>query len=165
MDMKSNWREAIPPRIAKLSVDQRGYPVPYGTATRSARTPLRRLASFSATMANWLEACRRAGIEPQIVTLNGQDPVLFILSSNVNRRHLNQGHKAMATARACLLSKQSQREGSNGVLASAIEWLSAGHSVFRSPINESKEGCCAGRQRGRGNRYSPIKKPRASVRR
>jgi hypothetical protein len=49
---------------------------------------------------NRLEACRRAGIKPQFVELdNGQDPVGFILSANVARRHLNKGQQAMAVAK------------------------------------------------------------------
>lgn len=59
---------------------------------------------------NRLEACRRAEVEPEFMTLNGQEPVAFILSCNVNRRHLNKGQQAMAVARACSFSEQSVRE-------------------------------------------------------
>src|SRR6266516_7006492 len=34
------------------------------------------------------EACRRAGVEPTTVELDGQDPATYILSANINRRHL-----------------------------------------------------------------------------
>lgn len=54
---------------------------------------------------NRLEGCRRAGREPTFTTLNGQDPVAFILSANVARRHLTKGQQAMAVARALLFFK------------------------------------------------------------
>jgi hypothetical protein len=40
----------------------------------------------------------------------GQDPVAFIISTNVNRRHLTKGQQAMAVARARLLSRQPIRQ-------------------------------------------------------
>jgi hypothetical protein len=47
---------------------------------------------------NRLEACKRAGVEPQTEILNGTDPVVYILAQNVKRRHLSAGQKAMAVA-------------------------------------------------------------------
>ena len=61
---------------------------------------------------NRQEACKRAGIKPAYETLNGQDPIVYILSANINRRHMTQGQRAMITAKTCLLSKQSQRAAS-----------------------------------------------------
>jgi hypothetical protein len=48
---------------------------------------------------NRREACRRAGIEPRCEELNGTDPVAYILATNVNRRHLTKGQRAMAVAK------------------------------------------------------------------
>jgi hypothetical protein len=47
---------------------------------------------------NRQEACRRAQVEPTYAALNGVDPVAFIMSANVSRRHLNKGQQAMAVA-------------------------------------------------------------------
>ena len=58
---------------------------------------------------NRLEACRRAGMEPDVVTLPPTDPdpddpdgnqraAEFILSANLHRRHMVTGARAMATA-------------------------------------------------------------------
>ncbi|MBA2703470.1 MAG: ParB N-terminal domain-containing protein [Blastocatellia bacterium] len=44
--------------------------------------------------------CKRAGVEPRKTTLNGHDPVAFILSQNVARRHLTKGQQAMTIALA-----------------------------------------------------------------
>ena len=47
---------------------------------------------------NRLAACRMAGIEPTYTSLNGHDPVAYIVSSNVARRNLSKGQRAMAAA-------------------------------------------------------------------
>lgn len=59
-----------------------------------------------------VEACHRGCIEPRFTTLpEGQDPVAFILSCNVNRRHLSKGQQAMAVAKAhTLTTKLSLRQ-------------------------------------------------------
>ena len=44
-------------------------------------------------------ACLAAGIVPDYVLLDGQDPVTYILSANVHRRHMSKGQRAMAVAR------------------------------------------------------------------
>lgn len=47
---------------------------------------------------NRREACRIAGVDPATVELNGADPIAYILSSNINRRHMTKGQRAMAVA-------------------------------------------------------------------
>ena len=48
---------------------------------------------------NRREACRLAGVEPRLEELNGTDPVAYILATNINRRHLTKGQRAMAVAK------------------------------------------------------------------
>lgn len=48
---------------------------------------------------NRREACQRAGVTPRVEELNGTDPVAYILATNVNRRHLTKGQRAMAVAK------------------------------------------------------------------
>lgn len=43
---------------------------------------------------NRLAACRAAGVEPTFRTHTGGDPVAFVLSENLHRRHLTEGQKA-----------------------------------------------------------------------
>jgi hypothetical protein len=40
-------------------------------------------------------ACQMVSVEPRFVTLNGADPVAYILSANVHRRHISAGQRAM----------------------------------------------------------------------
>lgn len=45
-------------------------------------------------------ACQIAGVEPETVEVNPADPVAYVLSINLHRRHLNPSQKAMVAARA-----------------------------------------------------------------
>jgi ParB-like chromosome segregation protein Spo0J len=47
---------------------------------------------------NRLEACNRARVSPEFVVVALDDPIAFILSKNVARRHLKPGQRAMAVA-------------------------------------------------------------------
>src|SRR3974390_2198233 len=47
---------------------------------------------------NRLEACTLAKVEPEFVTLNGEDPEAFIISQNLARRHLTPGQRAIVAA-------------------------------------------------------------------
>ena len=58
---------------------------------------------------NRLAACQLAGVEPRFETLDGQDPVAYILSSNIARRHLTKGQAAMVTVRVRVLSQNTMR--------------------------------------------------------
>lgn len=64
---------------------------------------------------NRLHACVTSGVEPRFERLaEGADPVAFILSANIERRHLTKGQQAVALARAYpeatgrLLSRQAR---------------------------------------------------------
>ena len=59
---------------------------------------------------NRLEACRRAHVQPAFVNLNGEDPLGFILASNVTRRHLSKGQRVMATSMALRVSGKTQQQ-------------------------------------------------------
>jgi hypothetical protein len=47
---------------------------------------------------NRLKACEIAGVEPKFQKINGQDQKAYILSVNINRRHMTAGARAMAVA-------------------------------------------------------------------
>lgn len=49
---------------------------------------------------NRLAACATAGVKPRFAKLNGHDPTAYILASNVLRRHLTQGQRAMVVAKS-----------------------------------------------------------------
>ena len=47
---------------------------------------------------NRLAACRIAKVQPTSAQLNGADPIAYIISANINRRHMTKGQRAMAVA-------------------------------------------------------------------
>src|SRR5882672_1446759 len=47
---------------------------------------------------NRLAACKQAGVKPTFRKLNGEDQKAFILSVNINRRHMTKGQRAIAVA-------------------------------------------------------------------
>jgi len=59
---------------------------------------------------NRLRACELAGVEPAFEQLGDHDPVAYILSSNVNRRHMSKGQLAMVVAQVVLKNNTSQAE-------------------------------------------------------
>ena len=45
------------------------------------------------------KACLIAGVEPTFVPYRGDDPLAFVLSSNLHRRHLDPSQRAMIAAK------------------------------------------------------------------
>jgi hypothetical protein len=58
----------------------------------------RRAGELLADGRNRREACRRVGVVPDYVLLDGADPVTYILSANIHRRHMTKSQRAMAVA-------------------------------------------------------------------
>lgn len=64
---------------------------------------------------NRLRACRDLGIEPKTVSPAIKDPVAFVVSANLARRHLDESQRAMCAARLVPMlaeeARERQREG------------------------------------------------------
>jgi ParB-like chromosome segregation protein Spo0J len=58
---------------------------------------------------NRLAGCKLAGIEPRFTVFAGDDPVAFIISSNLKRRHLNESQRAMVAAKLANLAHGGDR--------------------------------------------------------
>ncbi len=60
-------------------------------------------------------ACQKAGIEPEYIEIQTDDPVAYVLSLNLHRRHLNPSQLSMVAARAREFydreAKERMREG------------------------------------------------------
>jgi ParB-like chromosome segregation protein Spo0J len=55
-------------------------------------------------------ACRQAGVAPRFTEFAGPDPVAFVLSKNLHRRHLTAAQKAAIAAEALPLLEERERE-------------------------------------------------------
>ena len=55
------------------------------------------------------------GVEPDFVELSGSDPVAFIISANLARRHMTKGQRAMAGVKAGLILNITHGETANVV--------------------------------------------------
>lgn len=71
---------------------------------------------------NRRDACRLACVVPQVRHFEGEDPSAFVLSVNVNRRHMTAGQRAAARA---LLKPEGEKGGRGKTLAVRQEFSSA----------------------------------------
>lgn len=55
-------------------------------------------------------ACVKAGVVPVFEEYDGGDPIAFIVSENINRRHLNESQRALVAARISNLSHGGSRK-------------------------------------------------------
>ncbi|MCB1608192.1 MAG: hypothetical protein KDI71_14580 [Xanthomonadales bacterium] len=68
--------------------------------THGLREPITTINGMILDGGNRSRACEMAGVEPRYVEYDGTDPVAFVLSKNLERRHLTPGQRAAIVAAA-----------------------------------------------------------------
>jgi hypothetical protein len=87
-------------------------------------------------------ACLAAGIEPRFEEYTGDDPLGFVISRNLRRRHLDENQRAMVAAKIADLPKGANQHTPIGVpsQAAAAEMMNVGHRSVQRAAHVKKEG-------------------------
>ena len=78
---------------------------------------------------NLYRACEEAGIEPRFTEFSGGDPVRYVISLNLRRRHLDESQRAVCAARLVNILRGGDRR-SQGFQSANL------HSVSRADAAE-----------------------------
>jgi ParB-like chromosome segregation protein Spo0J len=89
-------------------------------------------------------ACKKAGVAPQTRKYTGKDPLAFVISANIHRRHLSESQRAMAAARIATLN-HGQRKADAPIGASltqvdAAESMGVGRRTVQRARKVIEEG-------------------------
>lgn len=87
---------------------------------------------------NRREACRVAGVAPHVRQLVGEDPTAFVMSSNIHRRHMTKGQRAMAVAMIYPEPAKVKRKGSGSLESKELGFSSAMLSQARTVLSFSR---------------------------
>jgi len=81
---------------------------------RSTSTGCARFSQTRPGRRRWT-ACRIAGVEPALIDVSPEDPIAYVLSLNLHRRHLSQSQLSIVADKAWAMydheAKERQREG------------------------------------------------------
>jgi transposase len=90
-------------------------------------------------------ACQKAKIKPKYRKYSGSDPLAFVVSLNVQRRHLTESQRAMAAARIATM-RDGQRKSAASIEAAGISQGEAAESlgVGRSSVQRARKVVEAG---------------------
>jgi hypothetical protein len=96
---------------------------------------------------NRLRACEAAGVEPTFADYTGDDPVAYVISLNLRRRHLDESQRAMVAAKLATLRRGDNQHSPIGETsqAKAAELLNVGkRSVERAAEVRDRGGAGVG---------------------
>ena len=83
---------------------------------------------------NRYRACQQLGIEVQTRNFIGADPLGFVLSANLHRRHLNEGQRAMVAAKLTSLDVGANQHSEGTSIDAASKLL----NVSRSSVDRAR---------------------------
>jgi N6-adenosine-specific RNA methylase IME4/ParB-like chromosome segregation protein Spo0J len=77
---------------------------------------------------NRYRACEAAGIEPTFTVYQGDDPVAYVVSLNLRRRHLSESQRAMVAAKLATLKLGDNQHSEGPSIEEASRLLNVGHA-------------------------------------
>lgn len=77
-------------------------------------------------------ACKRSGVKPEFRPYKGKDPLAFVVSVNIHRRHLNESQRAMAAAEIKALTKSANLHSGDRTTTAADSVSVSRRSVFHA---------------------------------
>jgi hypothetical protein len=83
---------------------------------------------------NRYRACLAAGVDPVFVPYRGDDPVAFVISVNLRRRHLDESQRAMVAARLATLRLGDNQHSGVCQLAEAPRSSMSASGASRAPV-------------------------------
>jgi len=76
------------------------------------RDPIMTLDGLVLDGRNRLRACELAGVEPRFIAFSGADPLAYVASMNLYRRHLNESQRALVAARVIEIYERAPDDAS-----------------------------------------------------
>src|SRR6516164_8735872 len=77
---------------------------------------------------NRYRACEAAGKEPTFTVYTGDDPVAYVVSLNLRRRHLDESQRAMVAAKLAKLRLGDNQHSEGSSIEGASRLLNVGHA-------------------------------------
>jgi ParB-like chromosome segregation protein Spo0J len=89
---------------------------------------------------NRYQACIEAGVEPRFEQYNGNDPLAYVISLNLKRRHLDESQRAMVAARIATLKLGDNQHSEGLPIGRASELLNIGERSAHRAREVLEEG-------------------------
>ena len=77
---------------------------------------------------NRYRACIEAGVEPTFTVYQGEDPIAYVISLNLRRRHLDESQRAMVAAKLATLKLGDNQHSEGPSIEEASRLLNVGHA-------------------------------------
>src|SRR5260370_26915168 len=77
---------------------------------------------------NRYRACTAAGVKPTFTVYTGDDPVAYVISLNLRRRHLDESQRAMVAAKLATLKLGDNQHSEGSSIEGASRLLNVGHA-------------------------------------
>lgn len=92
-------------------------------------------------------ACAKAGITPRFMEMDIEDPVDYVLSINLHRRHLTLGQRAIVAVKAAKLKEKYASEAKDRMISGKGHDGSGGRGHKRNPMENLPQGLDTGKTR------------------